>query len=390
MRAATRLLPFLAVLTLAACGGDGGGWQMPPTPVHVAPAAAQDVAVSFEYAGRTAGSREVQVRSRVSGTLVERTYTEGAFVKQGALLFVIDPGVYRAEANAAIARLEQARLNSAGADREASRILALHEQKLVSDRDRDAALLQQRSYAQGLRAAEAEAERAAIQLGYTRVTAPVSGVTSLEVRTEGSLVGPAQGDSLLTTITQLDPLRVNFSIPEEEMGQLRALAKSGRLVLPADGRYRAIISTGDGVVLPQEGVVDFVDLVIDPDTGSLRARATVSNTERTLLPGQFVRVRISGATLKNAFVLPETAIQQGPQGSFVYLAGDDNKAAVLPVTVGFRVEGGRVVEGLKGGEPVILDNFVKLYPGAAIQRAAPADAPAAATPPAAPAAAKKS
>lgn len=368
-------------LQLTACGGDAGGWTMPPAPVAVMETKAADVPMSFVYAARVSDARQVEVRARVSGTLLTRAYTEGAPVKRGELLFVIDPAPLRAEAGAASAQLEQARVVAEQAERDATRAEDVFAKGLISARERDLAVNQRDQARAALARARAESDRRGIDLGYTRVTAPVSGITSIETKPEGSYVSPAPEESLLTTITQVDPVTVDFSVSETDNLRLRALTASGRLVGPKRGAGKAKLGLNGTTLYALEGRVEYLDVVLDPQTGTLLGRALFPNPNLELLPGQFVRVILEGYTLRDAIVVPEKSVLQGPQGAFVYVVGSDSKAEARPVTLGLPVNGGRVIEaGLKVGEKIILDNLMKVQPGGQVQVLPPAQAAVSALP----------
>ncbi len=361
---------------LAACG-DGGGWSMPPPPVSVLEVKTVNVPMTFTYAGRVSESRQVEVRARVSGILQRRAYTEGARVNRGDLLFVIDPASMRAEAGAANAQLAQARAAAEQAERDATRAEEVFTKGVISTRDRDMAVSQRDQARAALARAQADADRRAIDLGYTRVTAPVSGITSIETKPEGSYVSPAKDDSLLTTITQMDPAVVDFSVSESDNLRMRALMSSGRLLGPRRGGGVAQLLTSSGESYAHVGKVEYLDVVLDPRTGTLLGRAQFANPNLELLPGQFVRVVLAGYVLKNAIIVPEKAVQQGPQGAFVYVVDKENKAEIRPIALGLPVAGGRAVEsGLVVGDRVIIDNLMKVQPGGAVDvMPAPAAAP---------------
>lgn len=379
MRAATVAAGLVLGLGLAACdeGAPAGGATAtpaapPPPTVTVQPVTVDDVPVAQEYAGRTQGAREVQVRARVSGILLERTYQEGQTVRQGDLLFRIDPQPFRVRLQAAEAGLKQAQASLVQAQRNWTRVDELWKSRTISARSRDDAQADLDLARAAVAAAEADVEAARINLGYTSVEAPVSGVTSLEDLPEGSLVGTGADNSLLTTITQLDPIHIVFALPEAEQMRERVLLESGKASRDAEkGRVPVEVVMGDGSVHAQEGWVDFTASGVDPETGTIRARAVVPNPEHRLLPGQFVRVRVKGLVRNDVAVIPDKALMQGPQGPFVYVVDAEGKAQARPVQTGALVEGGRIVEsGLAAGDKVITEGVIKVRPGAPVQAVA--------------------
>ena len=364
-------------LSVAACeeqkSANAGAPAAPPPPeVLLKTVEAKDIPISYEYAGRVAGSREVEVRARVSGILMERTYTEGELVKQGDLLFLIDPAPYEAALAQAEAMLQQQQANLAQADREWKRISALFERNAVSARERDSALSTLELAKATVAGARAELRTARINLDYTRVEAPISGVTSQEAVSEGSLVGTGQDSSLLTRISQLDPVYVNFAVPDAESLQLRNMQESGALTLPADGRLRVDLRLSDGSAMADAGYVDFTDSTIDPSTGTIRNRAVVANPNRDLMPGQFVRVQVKGMVLRNAVTVPQVAVLQGAQGMMVYVVNGENVATPRPIRIGRAIgDSWLVQDGLKDGERVIVEGVIKVRPGQTVRPAEP-------------------
>ena len=379
---------LLAVITLAACGkgqgqgpGGPGGMLGGPVPVTTVEAKAEAIPVNMEYTAQTAGSREVEVRARVTGILEKRNFVEGAPVKAGQSLFTIDPApfeaaVHRAEADvaAAEARLDQARRN-------AVRLKPLIESKAVSQKEYDDAASGEAIAAADLQSARARLKETRLNLQYTRVEAPIAGLTSRALRSEGSLVsGP---DVLLTTVTQADPIHVIFGISDNEQLKMRQEVDSGRLAWPKDGKFQVVVKLADGSEFKREGKMDFTDARVNRDTGTSEARAELPNPGGVLRPGQFVRVQLKGATRNAAFRLPQRAVLEGPQGKFVYVVGAGNKAEIRPVQVAeWNASDIVVTDGLKAGDSVIVDGVLKLGPGAPVQVGAP-PAPAGAAAPAA-------
>ena len=376
------LLPV--ALLLAACGQQqpqgGMGGNMPPMPVSIVEMKPADVPVSTEYVAQTSGSREVEVRARVSGILQKRAYTEGAAVKAGDMLFQIDSAPYQAAVEQAAAALKLQEANLIRAQQDYDRVLPLFKENAVSQKDRDDAVAALASAKASVAAARAALKTAQINLDYTRVTAPISGITSAEVRSEGSLVQAGEG-SLLTKISQLDPIYVKFSLSDNDVLKTQKLAADGKLRLPAGNRYSVSLKLPDGSQYGREGVIDFADRVIDPTTGTSATRATFANPQGQLRPGQFVRVVLKGATRVGALVVPQPAVLSTQQGKMVWVVGKDNKVEPRPLQLADTTaeSGGFIVEsGLKAGDKVIIDNLIKLRPGAAVapQAAKPASAPA--------------
>jgi len=369
---------FLAglALALAACspsngapdkgghkGGPGAG--MPPPEVTVVTVAPQALPVTFEYVGQTAGSREVEVRARVAGILLKRNFTEGAPVRQGQSLYTIDPApfeaaVARAEADvgAAEARLEQARKNAA-------RLKPLYAEKAVSQKDYDDTVSAEEIGAADVKAARARLTEAKLNLSYTKVESPVAGITGRSMRQEGSLIsGP---DALLTSITRVDPIWVNFGVPDNEQAQIQKEVKAKQLALP-DGNFEVALRRADGSLYEKTGRLNFADVRVSPATGTRETRAELPNPGGALKPGEFVRVILRGATRPNAVTVPQRAVLEGPQGKFVYLVNEKNQAEPRPVEAGeWAGQSWIITGGLKPGERVIVDGVMRLGPGAPVR-----------------------
>lgn len=389
-----RSLPYLlalaAALPLAGCGkGDAtpgpgaGGGGPPPAPVTVQPVKTADVPVVFEYVGQLAGAREVEVRSRVTGLLEKRHFTQGSVVRKGQLLFTLDAAPFRAalaKADAAVASSE-ARLNQA--TRTLERTKSLGELKMITQREIDDAIAAEGVARADVASAKAARQEAALNLSYTRIESPIAGVVGRAEVSEGTLVtGPTM---LLASLTQSDTLKVRFAIADTDQLRWRTDVGAGQLKLPARDAFDVQIVLADGSVAPQRGKLLFSDARVSGTTGAIEAEAELPNPTGALKPGQFVRVRLTGATRPAAVKVPTRAVLEGPQGKYVYLAAD-GKAVPRPVTVGDQLADGWIITGgLKDGDPLIVDGMARIFfPGAPVQLAA---APAAASAPA-PAASK--
>ncbi|WP_244432747.1 MULTISPECIES: efflux RND transporter periplasmic adaptor subunit [unclassified Afipia] len=370
------LLPLGLLIALTAAGCDNRAAPPAPRPpsVSVSEIKAGAVPLRFQYAGRIAAFREVEVRARVSGILQEKSFVEGATVKAGDILFRIDPASYEAELARAKAQLQETRAQISRTQRDAERATTLLQRQFGTEKARDDAVSAYELAQASVAGAEALVKTAEINLGYTTIAAPIGGVISLRVLPEGSLVGTGADNSLLTRISQLDPVYVYFSFTDTEATEIRRLIDTGEAKRPADGRLKVKISFGDGKNYDREGYVDFTDSNLDLQTGTVRARAVMPNPESKLRPGQFVRVSVEGITRHETVVIPQAAVMQGPQGQFVYAIDAENKASVRPVTIGREVEGGWIVEkGLKAGDRIIREGVIKVKPGALVTVATSGD-----------------
>lgn len=405
------LVTFTAAVLLTACGpksGQGGHGGFPPAAVTLRTLAPTTVPLRFEYAGQTAGSKEAEVRARVTGILERRTYREGGWVAAGQTLFVIDSRSYATQVQQAEAALARARAQHVQAKRDLERLQPLAQSGVVSRRELDAVLSAQETAAANVLVAEAQLAEARLNLSYTTVTSPVAGFASRAQKSEGSLVAPG-AESLLTTVLQIDPLHVNFSLTEGDALRINQMIARGELVMPdaatpatrtapptpttaprnksARGfQVRLRLADGSEYALP--GQMVFIDARVNPATGSFDAQAQVPNPQGLLKPGQFVRVLLDGGVRPHALTVPRRAVMEGPQGKFVYVAAkspEGNDVALpRPVVVGDWVKvGGEdewlIESGLQAGDAVVVEGMAKIFPmpnGAPIVVGAPSAAAA--------------
>jgi membrane fusion protein, multidrug efflux system len=351
---------LLALGALGACSKGGQEAAPPPTPVGVIEVQPEALELPLTYFAKTAGSREVEVRARVSGILLERRYHEGGPVRQGQLMFKLDPERYRAAAQQQQAQLgvEQAKLDDA--KRQYQRVAKLVEGKLVSQQQLDTAQSTLEIAQASVRSAEAALKSAQIDLDYTEVRAPISGLTSKEVRSEGSLITAGTDSSLLTRIVQIDPLYIDFSVPQSEASLVRSRLSGG-----ARSGVEAQIELDGGGEAKERAPLAFLDNAVQSDSGTVSARAILPNREEKILPGQFVRLHLGGVALKDVIAVPRRAVMSGPQGNFVWVANAKNTAEMRPVKFG-RTVGQRVVieSGLQAGDRVVVDGVMKVRPDA--------------------------
>ena len=360
---------------LAGCGQSqqhAGFAGFPPAEVTTQVIAVRNFPVAFEYVGQTLGSKDVEVRARVTGIIEKRLYQEGAPVKAGQPLFTIDPKPYAAQVAQAQAELVRA--------------------EAIGQKEADDATSNAELAAASVQSARAKLDELKLNWGYTNVVAPIAGLSSRAMKSEGSLA--TANDTLLTIISQTDPIWVGFSVSENEQLRLSRAVAAGTLILPKDNAYEVTIKLSDGSAFPRRGRINFADTRVNPSTGTYEMRAEVVNNDAALKPGQFVRVVLRGAERKNALAVPQVAVLDGPQGKFVYVAAKDKdgKDIAQPqnVVVGDWVdaEGGNLFvidSGLKAGDNVIVNGVARLQPGGPIKLASSAPAPAAPASPTGPA-----
>lgn len=353
----------IMLVALTACGKNGapegqapgGAMAMPVTVVEVQPATAP---ISAEAVAQTEGAKEVEIRARVGGILLKRLYEEGAPVKAGQPMFLIDPVPYEIALAQARAQLAQQQALIDQAKREQLRLKGLLESQSISQREYDNAVSDEAVARAGLQQAQANLREAELNLSYTTVTAPVSGISGRFQYSEGALI--TANTSLLTTVVQLSPIWVRFSFSDNELAQL-----GGRLTEQNVKHVTLILP--DGTEYQQKGKLNFAASQIDPLLGTQQLRATFENNDQVLLPGQFVRARVTTGQRDGVFLLPQTAISSSDQGRFVYVVNENNEATVRPVVVGDWVgKDWIVLEGLNAGDKVIVDNIIKLRPGAVV------------------------
>ena len=343
----------------------------PPPEVAVIKVEPQSVPLTRELVGRLAPTRIAQVQARVAGIVLKRVYREGTDVEQGEVLYQIDPAPLEATLHARQAALAKAQADATNAAAIAKRYRELTEKRLISTQDLDNALAAERSTAAAVKQAQADVESARLDLGYATVTAPISGRAGRTLVTEGALVG--QGEvTELTTIEQIDPVYVNFSLSVSEMRELRGTVSAQQ---PAHVEVRF----PDGTPYPQAGTLDFSDLAVDPGTGAMSLRAVLPNPDHLLLPGMFVNLQLTTGAIDHAFVLPQTAVARDDQGAYALTVDVDGKVAQRRLETHGMTRSGWIVTGdLGNADQVIVEGLQKVQPGG-IATTVPAAAVATAT-----------
>lgn len=382
----------LLIAALAAgCSKEEGKVERPAPQVTVITVEPQTIPYAESFVAQTESSRQVDIVARVSGFLDKIAYHEGEVVKLGQVLFQLDPKPFQAQLDAAKGELaaQQARLNTARANLE--RVKPLAAQNALSQSDLDRATGEFEAATAAVFAAQAKAKEAELNLGYTTIRTPVTGVASRSIPREGAYLNAMSADSKLTYVAALDPIWVNFSVSQNQMAKLRSQQQKGLLVAPKDQAYEVELVLPDGARHPHVGKINFADPSFSQDTGSFLVRAVLPNPKRELRPGMFVTAIVRGATRPNAIVVPQLAVQQGSNGHLVYVVKADGTAEIRPVVVG-DYHGQKdivVVSGLHAGDRVVVDGVLKVVPGKPVQIVAPGDAGKVSKPQPAAGAAKK-
>jgi membrane fusion protein (multidrug efflux system) len=368
------------ILSLPAGAQEPG--QMPPTGVSFVTLAARDIPVTNELPGRIAPTRIAEVRSRVTGIIKERVFEQGSLVKAGDVLYRIDPSLFQVRVASARASLQKAEATELNAGQQLERQRVLKERNASSDVEYENAAAVHATAKADVALAQAALDEAEINLGYTEVKAPISGIIGGALVTEGALVNADSGDAL-ATIQQIDPVYADFTQPAGDLLSIRREIAAGRLAAAPEDKARVELVFDDGSVHDQPGKLLFSSATVDSTTGQVTLRAEFANPNRDLLPGLYVRVRIEQAIRKNALSIPQRAVLRDATGAVtVYVVGAENKAEARQLKLGPALSGEWIVEdGLRAGDKVIVEGSQKLQPGAVVapeewKPATPADATA--------------
>lgn len=335
----------------------------PDPEVTVVKAHEEPLPLTRELVGRLASSRVAQVRARVAGIILQRAYKEGTDVAAGQTLFEIDPAPLKAEVHAQEATLVKAQADAANAALTAKRYRELAAKNLLSSQDLDSALANARTTAAAVKVAQANLEKARLDLSYATVTAPIGGRAGRAMVTEGALVGQDEATQL-TTIEQIDPVYANFSLSVSQLQQIRT---PGTQIATQSGESERIpveVLLPDGSAYAQTGSLDFSDLAVDPATGTVSLRAVVPNPRHRLLPGMFVKLRLTLGRLEHAFLLPQATLTRDTQGAYVLVVDETGKVEQRRITTYGMTSTNWIVTGdLAEGDQVILEGLQKVRPG---------------------------
>jgi membrane fusion protein (multidrug efflux system) len=358
----------IAIVSAATLGGCSKPEAPPPPPPEVTVIEVQpkDTPVSHSFVGVTSSSQQVEVRARVSGFLERRIYREGSLLKEGEVMFEMDRKPFEAQLDAAEGALKEQRARLWTAQANLKRVKPLAAANAVSQKDLDDATGRVNAAAAAVELARAEVETAELNLGYTTIYAPVTGVSSYARIQDGAYLSPL--NSLLTYVAQIDPIWVDFSISEDEMLRARREAAEGLIRFPEREQFDVEIVLADGSVYPETGKIFFQDANYSTETGTFLIRATFSNPKGLMRPGQFVTVRMKGAIRPNAILVPQKAVLQGAKGFFVWIIDKDGKAQTRHIEVGdWQGDDWFVYKGLSAGEKVVTDGIVRLAKGTSVK-----------------------
>ncbi len=365
------ILMAITLLAMTACSKKDdaaqAGAAMPPMPVSVIILQSTSVPINAESVAQTEGAKEVEIRPRVGGILLKKLFEEGAPIKAGQTMFLIDPVPFQIALSNAKAQLAQQKARLEQTQREAQRLQGLVATQSISQREADNATSDNALARAGLAQFEAAVREAELNLSYTNVTSPISGVAGRVELSEGALVNATT--SLLTTVSQITPIWVRFSLSDNELAQLggpltQANVKNVSLILPNGEEYT------------KKGQLNFAASSIDPQLGTQQLRAVFENADKRLLPGQFVRVRVTTGQKDGVFVVPQISVISNDQGRFVYVVNDKNEATLRPIVTGNWVGKDWVVlSGLDVGNKVIVDNIIKIRQGAVVAPHAAGEVP---------------
>jgi len=355
-----------AVFVFLALGGCEKGPKTAPVPappeVSVVEITPRTVPVTTEFVAQTQSSRQVNIYARISGFLDRRLYVEGTPVKEGQVLFLIDPKPFQVQLSQAMAALarQEAALEVARADLARTKPLAAV--NALSQKDLDDATGHFESAGAAVDQAKAEVESAKLNLSYCTISSPVDGVSSAALQQEGTYI--SQQNSQLTSVMVLSPMWVNFSLSENELQKYRVQIAKGLRLPPKKNNYIVEVVLVDGTIFPHTGRITFAEPSYNSESGTFLIRASVDNPQGILRPNQYVRVRLKGATRPNAILVPQTAVQQGSKGNFVWVVGKDGVVEYRPVVVGeWYGNDWFIDEGLRAGEHVVAVGGATLRPG---------------------------
>jgi len=360
---------LLVVAMLGACGKPAPPPQRPAPMVSVITIKPQTIPYVPTFVAQTESSQLVDIVARVSGFLDKIAYEEGDLVKNGQILFQLDPKPFRAQLDAAQGELLAQQARHKTADANLKRIKPLAEQNALPQSDLDRAQGEFDASKAAVFSAQAKVTEAELNLGYTTIRSPVTGLASRSLQRQGAYINALSPESKLTYVAAIEPMWVTFSVSQNQMANYRNLTAKKQLIAPEKQNYEVEIVMPDGSVYPERGKITFAAPSFSQDTGSFQLRAVLPNPKHILRPGMFVTARVHGTVRPDAIVVPQLAVQQGSNGHLVYVVKEDGTAEVRPVVVGdyYGEKDIVIVTGLHGGDRVIVEGVLKVVPGQPVQ-----------------------
>lgn len=362
------VIVFCSNLVLVSCGKSDAPQAPPPPQVSVAQVLEKRVKDWDEFTGRLQAVETVEIRPRVSGYIDKVAFTEGSLVKRGALLFVIDPRPYRAEYDRAAADLKRNRTALELGQIELTRVQRLKDSGAVSQEELDQRKSSVAQTEANVAGSQAALESASLNLNFTRVTSPIDGRVSRAEVTRGNLVtGGSNGGTLLTSVVSMDPIYLYFDGDEQSYLRYTKMARSGERPSSRDSANPVMVGLANEEGFPHPGTVDFVDNQLNPQTGTIRARAVLANKDGQFTPGMFARVQLLGSGEYSAILIDDRAVNTDQSQKYVFVVGAANKVEYRKVTLGRVIDGLRVVrEGLKAGDVIIVNGAQRVHPGVTV------------------------
>ena len=374
-------LPVAAVIAIAAftgCSREEAPAPLPPTPVSVITVTQQTIPFVPSFVAQTESSQQVDIVPRVSGFLDKIAYLEGELVKEGQILFQLDPKPFQAQLEAARGGLQaqQARHTTAAAN--LNRVRPLAQQNALPQSDLDRAQGEFDSSKAAVYSAQAKVTESELNLGYTTIRSPVTGLTGRSLQREGAYINSLGASARLTYVAAVDPIWVNFSVSQNALSRFKEMIAKNQMLPPKDGNYEVEVVMPDGAVYPYKGKINFADPSFSQETGTFLVRAVLPNPKRDLRPGMFVTALLKGSVRPDAVVVPQLAVQQGSNGHLVYVVNESGVAEIRPVVVGdyFGERDIVIMSGLRDGDRVVVDNILKVVPGQPVKIGEPKANPA--------------
>jgi membrane fusion protein (multidrug efflux system) len=364
----------------AGCSREAPPPQRPVPEVTIVTVQPQNIPYTPNFVAQTESSRQVNIVARVSGYLDKIAYQEGEVVKEGQLLFQLDPKPFQAQLDAARGELQAQQARFTTAEANLGRVKPLAQQNALSQSDLDRAQGEYDSAKAAVFAAGAKVKEAELNLGYTTIRSPVTGLASRSLQRQGAYINSLSPEATLTYVAAIDPIWVNFSVSQNQAAKWRDEMSKKRLIEPKNRDFEIEIVLSDGAVFPYKGKINFADPSFSQDTGSFLVRAVLPNPKRELRPGMFVTAYLKGALRPDAVVVPQLAVQQGSNGHLVYAVKEDGTAEVRPVVVGdyYGEKNIVILTGLHAGDRVVVDGVLRVVPGQAVKIVEPGASGAAA------------